>query len=681
MKQFRHPMIFVCAMTVCCLIVPVTIAQENVVSYTDLVSRLTTMELLARLPGVGEISGEATSYDRASKYDEATGKYVNWDANGDGGGVIERYPDGRVLMADLQGPGFINHIWSALPKEGHVKIYIDGNETPVVDLPFADYFSRKVAPFNREALCYKTTANGENNWVPIPFQKSCRIVADPEWGSYYYFHFVQFPEGTTVPTFSMNLDAEANAALDRANARLMQCGPGRETREAPMTFSLPKNGGKREFVFEESQAFARMLARLELPEDDVECRDILRGVTISIYWDGQEEPAVWVPIGDFFGVVCQRASCLGFPTGLSEDNQFYNHWYMPFKSARIVLQNDNDVDVTFNQFHVRTVPLRADIANYGRFHAKWHRNAFLPDSVADPQRWIDWTILATRGRGKYVGVSLHIENFRGGWWGEGDEKFFIDGEKFPSYFGTGSEDYFGYAWSSANRFVQAFHSQPTNTNNRYFVVNNRWHITDAVRFQKSFDGYIEKYYRDDKPCLYAATAFWYMEPGGIDPYKPLPLSERTGYYIDNIVYHKMPEGGIRDRDLMPRQRPENLSEQDMGGFSGEWEGDRQLWWRPGRVGETVKLRLPAPSEGKFKLSARMTTARDYGIHQFAVNGTNVGTPVDLYTEEVRPTDLKEIGVVELKKGDNEMELTVTGRNEKSSGYLLGIDYVVLTPVE
>jgi hypothetical protein len=425
-----------------------------------------------------------------------------------------------------------------------------------------------------------------------------------------------------------------------------------------------------------------MLARLELPKDDAECRDMLRGVTISIYWDGETKPAVWAPFGDFFGVICQRASCLGFPTGLSESNQFYNHWFMPFKSAKVVLQNDNAVDVTFQQFTIKTAPLATDIAQYGRFHAKWHRDAWLPDAVDDPQRWIDWTILLTdKGRGKYVGVSLHIENFRGSWWGEGDEKFFIDGEKFPSYFGTGSEDYFGYAWSSANRFVQAFHSQPTNTSNRYYIVNNRWHVTDAVIFQKSFTGYIEKYYKNDRPCLYAATAFWYLQPGGFDPYEPIPLAERTRYYIDNIVYHQMPPGGIRDRDLMPKDRPGTLGDQGMGGYEGEWEGDNQLWWRPGRVGETVTIRLPAPNDGKFKLSARMTTAKDYGIHQFSVNGKNVGEPVDLYTESVRPTEVKALGVVELKKGDNDLVLTVTGKNEKSSGYLLGIDYLVLTPVE
>ena len=91
-------------------------------------------------------------------------------------------------------------------------------------------------------------------------------------------------------------------------------------------------------------------------------------------------------------------------------------------------------------------------SSLGRFHAKWHRDAFLPE---DPERRkIDWTMLKTEGRGRFCGVMLHVWNPRGGWWGEGDEKFFVDGEKFPSTFGTGSEDYFGYAWCNPTLFAE-----------------------------------------------------------------------------------------------------------------------------------------------------------------------------------------------------------------------------------
>ena len=688
-----------------------TLFAADTYSYTDLVGRLTDMEQVALLPN-GETTAEATSYDRASKVDE-NGKFIGWDANGDNAGSIKTLENGSILMAEIEGPGMINHIWSARPEDGHVKIFIDGSETPVVDLPFKDYFSRKVVPFDRETLVYTTTANGCNNWTPIPFQKSCRIVGEKGWGAYYYFQYVKFPAGTTVPTFSMNLDDDAKTALDNTDNRFKSIetamnnratfenvpppgqnaargNRGNRTRgqgnqgnrpAAPVRISEQFKiapGETKEYTLTNPAAITGMRAQLVLPNDENASRDLLRGVTISIYWDGEEKPSVWAPIGDFFGVVNGGVSCLGYPNGVTESGMFYNNWYMPYKSAKIVVCNENKEEVAFDWFGIRTRPLRNDIAEYGRFHAKWHRNAYLP---TEPERWIDWTILKTEGKGKYVGVSLHIENFRGSWWGEGDEKFFIDGEKFPSYFGTGSEDYFGYAWSSANRFVQAFHSQPTNKGNRTFIVNNRWHITDAVAFNKSFDGYIEKYYKDDRPCLYAGTAFWYLEPGGKDFYDAVPLSERVGYYENTITTHKLPAGGVSSKDLFPKERHATLSEQDMGGFNGEWERDVHLWWKPGKVDEFVTLKLSAPEDGKYVMFVRMTTAKDYGVHQFSIAGKNVGEKIDLYTEEVRPTSLMELGVVDLKKGDNELVLKVVGKNEKSSGYLAGIDYIVLVPVK
>jgi hypothetical protein len=115
----------------------------------------------------------------------------------------------------------------------------------------------------------------------------------------------------------------------------------------------------------------------------------------------------------------------------------------------------------------------------------------------------------------------------------------------------------------------------------------------------------------------------------------------------------------------------------MGGFGLDWYDDNQLWWRPGTVDQTVKLRLPAPEDGKFTLSGRFTHAADYGKIQLIVNGQEVGEPLDLYAEKVSAVD-HVIGVAELKKGENELVHKVVGNNEKSKGFLAGINYLVLT---
>ncbi len=147
------------------------------------------------------------------------------------------------------------------------------------------------------------------------------------------------------------------------------------------------------------------------------------------------------------------------------------------------------------------------------------------------RRKIDWTMLKTQGRGRFCGVMLHIWNPRGGWWGEGDEKFFVDGEKFPSTFGTGSEDYFGYAWSNPTLFQNCYHNQTISSNNKGHVSVNRWHIPDNIPFQTSYEAAIEKYYPNSKPTLYAATVYWYQAAGQKDPYEPVPVADRKGYWV------------------------------------------------------------------------------------------------------------------------------------------------------
>ena len=176
-----------------------TQAAPQELKYVDLVKRLTDLEYLATLPAPGEQCAQWSSYDRRSRYDAASGKYVAWEANGDGGGII-RKEGGKLVLAEMEGPGCIWRIWSAAPKDGHVRIYLDGASDPAVDLPFVGYFDLKNAPFTRSALVH-TVGSGWNNYTPIPYQKSCKVVADPGWGNYYHFTYGTFPKGTRVPTF------------------------------------------------------------------------------------------------------------------------------------------------------------------------------------------------------------------------------------------------------------------------------------------------------------------------------------------------------------------------------------------------------------------------------------------------------------------------------------------------
>ncbi len=271
---------------------------------------------------------------------------------------------------------------------------------------------------------------------------------------------------------------------------------------------------------------------------------------------------------------------------------------------------------------------------------------------------------------------------QGAWWGEGDEKFRVDGEPFPSTFGTGSEDYFGYAWCNPTLFQHVCHNQTIAMNNRGHISVNRWHIADSIPFQRSLEGVIEKYFPNDRPTLYAATVYWYQMAGGTDPHGPAPLVERVGYWDDTVLAPKWVAGALEGERLQVVQRSGGvLSVQDMSGFGGEWSGDAQGWWTQAKPGDRLECRLPVSEAGRFQFEAQFTRAIDYGIVQVSLDGENLGRALDFYHDGVEATGVLRLGEVELKAGEHPLVFEIVGANPKAvEGYMLGVDYVRLVRV-
>jgi hypothetical protein len=423
-------------------------------------------------------------------------------------------------------------------------------------------------------------------------------------------------------------------------------------------------------------AITSLRIKLDLPPSPSD-RDLLRELALQIKWDGETTPSVWAPLGDFFGTAPGANSYASYPLGLTKDGWWYCNWYMPFaKSAEVRLINDGKGrhGVQFELIHQ---PLSVPIQRFARFHAKWHRDVFLPEK---PERAIDWPILKSQGQGRFVGVMLHIWNPRGGWWGEGDEKFFVDGEKFPSTFGTGSEDYFGYAWSSGEPFQHAYHNQTHNDgNSKGHISVNRWHIPDAVPFQRSFEGCIEKYYPNQRPTLYAGMAYWYLAPGGDDPYVRVPLNQRIGYWVP--VETVKVKGVLEGETLKVLSKTAgNAQEQELTAFQGQWSNDAHLWWTDAKPGDKLELALPVSKSGTYRLGMQFTKAPDYGIVQLWLDGEKLSEPLDLYHPSVAPTGVIPMGKRTLTVGQHKLTVEILGANEKAvKSYMFGLDYVKLEP--
>jgi hypothetical protein len=480
-----------------------------------------------------------------------------------------------------------------------------------------------------------------------------------------------------VPTFKRDLSAADNAALDEANDILSHCG----ARQFPPGASPGASGvlsGQGSSGFQPSGAGAVTCIRVKFaPPLTPADRDLLREITLQIRWDGESTAAVWAPLGDFFGTAPGANVYRSLPCGYTEDGWFYANWFMPFTNGASIQFVNAGPNPHRMDYQIFTEPLAGELARYARFHAKWHRDAFLP---VEPERQIDWPILKTTGTGRFVGVMLHIWNPRGGWWGEGDEKFFVDGEKFPSTFGTGSEDYFGYAWGSPALFQHAFHNQTHNDgDSKGHISVNRWHIPDQVPFFTGFEGDIEKYFANDRPTRYAATTFWYLAPGGRDLYSPVPLAERTNYYVQPPV-RRVPGALEGEQMTVVAHTGGHVEEQDMTPWGEKWSNDGQLWWNGAKPGERLELQLPVTKAGHYRLIAQLTKAIDYGIVQISLDGEKPGEPIDLFHDGVIPTGEIELTSRDLAAGEHKLAFEIVGTNPRAvPSFMVGLDYVKLLP--
>ncbi len=649
-------------------------------TYKDLIKQLTDLESLALAPKPGIKCAQWSSYDRASRYDAATGEYIGWDANGDGHGIIRREGDKQVF-AEIEGPGVIWRIWSAAPQEGRVRIYLDGAADAQVDLKFNQYFDNTQWPFVHQPLVHDASS-GKNLYVPIPFRKSCKIVADDKWGAYFHFTYATYPKDTVLPVFTRNLKPDELEALEAANATLTQglgsdpagVRPGQRTVRASAslrpgkTLTVARLKGER--------AITCLRVKVNGLNDRAAETLAMRQLALRITFDGESEPSVWAPLGDFFGTAPGINLYKSLPLGMTEDG-CYSFWYMPFaREAVVEIVNDGDAARRVRA-EVTHAPLTRPAGEYARFHAKWHRDAFNP---TEKGRGIEWTVVTTEGAGRFVGVNLHVWNPRGGWWGEGDEMFYVDGEKFPSTFGTGSEDYFGYAWCNPARFYNAYHNQPFNSgNNRGHASVNRWHIGDNVPFLRSFVGTIEKYFPNNRPTLYAATAYWYLMPGGKDPYTPYPVSERLGYFDPNPPEPFVAKGAIEGEEMKVLACTRgNAVRQELNSFEGEWSRGAQVWWTEGKPGDKLTLALPVAKAGRYTVKAQFTKAIDYGIVQLWLDGKKLGDPIDLFNTAVVPSGEITLGTLDLEAGERQLVAEIVGTNEKAVvKYMFGLDYIKL----
>jgi hypothetical protein len=256
-------------------------------------------------------------------------------------------------------------------------------------------------------------------------------------------------------------------------------------------------------------------------------RTVLRDIVLRFYWDGEETPSIEVPIGDFFanghGMRCDINS---LPVAVNPNGGMNCYWPMPFGSARITVTNEHGEDIG-GFFYQITYEL-ADVPEHAaRLHAQWRRE--------NPVTYHkEYTILdGVKGRGHYVGTYLAWTQLSTGWWGEGEIKFYIDGDaEHPTICGTGTEDYVGGAWCFADRtYSTAFLGYPLRHAEPGQIIRHglyRWHVPDPIRFKEDLRVTIQDLGFTPQPTGYepltddiSSVALWYQaEPHAAFPELP-----------------------------------------------------------------------------------------------------------------------------------------------------------------
>lgn len=415
-----------------------------------------------------------------------------------------------------------------------------------------------------------------------------------------------------------------------------------------------------------------------------------RLLRLRVYYDGSAEASVDAPLGDFFAVGhgFERTVESAMIRASSDGRARNSYWPMPFqKSCRVTLTNEGRRKVNHLYYHVdwERVPELPPGTAY--FHARYRQELPAPDDGSP------YVVLDVKGRGFYVGTVLSVVQPEAGWFGEGDDRFFVDGETKPSLKGTGSEDYFTDAWGlhvTHGLYAGVTVADGTGLGSR--MTGYRWHVLDPIPFEKSLrfdiehlgwtfnpDGSIKSAFgvRND---LMSSVSFWYQDgiATGLPPVPygsaRLPQGNASQFEVETVMKHIVAEKGKAS------VFPDLFWSKDVVVFQGEGPGAR------------LTIPFEVAEAGDYELYTQVAQGSDYGIYSVLLDGKPPVAPVLEHEPgaDVRPQlsfdgwayetyvglDYQ-IGWPRLAKGRHTVTFVCLGRNVASTGYAVGVDNLIL----
>ncbi len=380
---------------------------------------------------------ESTQVASVSSYDRTGG---NNDGFGGQYSYVRKEKDGLVL-ADLEGPGVIYRIWTPTPTDDVLEFYFDGQDKPSIQVKFRELFLGKHPAFPRPLVGF--AVGGFYSYVPLPYEKSCKVFLRAQRMQFYQINYATYPQGMGIKSFGAEPTTEQRTHAEKAGKLFESAGKDISAyivpeggRIEPLTAKVTLEAGRAAPLFEVDRP-GRIVGIRLWPAEALAGKK--RDIVIRAYWDGDAEPAIASPAGDFFGYAWGEPAMKSLLVGTA-DGVNYCYFPMPFdRSARIELYAEPGLDRSVSvQAQVLFVPVGRQ-KNEGKFYALWRREN--PTTKGKP-----FTFIETGGRGHLVGLIQQSQGLESGntYFFEGDDQTTIDGELVIH--GTGSEDFYNGGW-------------------------------------------------------------------------------------------------------------------------------------------------------------------------------------------------------------------------------------------
>ena len=687
------------------LVFPARLSAE--VTFASLLDEMVDRTVVTHWPEPEYRSLQASSYGRMEDSGPGT---PGWFANGDCDWHIRKETvDGRTecVLMEHNGPGVLTRLWTPDfqnkvndRKVGtDIRIYIDGETTPRIQGSMIQLLTGQLmikSPFA------SVTRRAGLLILPIPFKKSCKITREDN-AFFYIINYRAYAPGTEVESFNPDMLNKEAARLERVGRELVKP----TAFSGGQTLSLDKAiaAGKSERL--ELPAGAAAVRQFEIKLEAANLPIALRSTVMEIIFDGEQ--SVWCPVGDFFSNVngLDPAHTM-WERDTLPDGRMICRWIMPYqRTATIILHNLAKETVTV-KLQATTSPWQWTKDSLYFRTAWWTHDPYPARPV------FDMNFIDVQGRGIHVGDTLVVLQPEWSWWGEGDEKIWVDGDfdrKLPSHLGTGSEDYYGWAGgvvpTRKDEFSAPFASNvrvggmPYKAKNNRMIFNttgynicSRSRSLDATPFARRFKFDMEAFNMCGGPndwLQYSLVTHWYGAPGATHNRPPMPEAAAIPVpQVEDVVRFREAtgvksyafEGAVEMEDLVERDLSAGVTAKRMGtpvDAVPRFSNDALLVVNAAKPGDSATFTFTERYRNQ-RMVLHLAKNERGALIKVSVNGQTVPglEQVEGYAGKLEAAKPIDLGVVKPDGNVIRLKVEVVGKAPLSKGYDMLLDAVTLT---